>query len=159
MCYGTGFLKKKSGAGKEGGKERAFGLPVRSLTDRLKTRGMEKKKKTFACQIFPTWSALKTILPQGTKFKYPHEFKQIMIQHYSALTNSRTTSQSTILCCCSRKKSSFLRRAAKRTACQHAACLVIITGCAVTCWQGSGVHNKTLVWVGMNFTFLFFFVI
>lgn len=108
MCCGTGFLKK-GGAG-EGGKGRAFGLLVRSLTDRLKKKKKEKKK-TFAGQIFPTWSALIAILPQGTKFKYPHGFKQIIIQRYSALTNSCTTGQSKRLCRCSRKKSFFLCRA------------------------------------------------
>lgn len=56
---------KKGGAG-EGGKGRAFGLLVRSLTDRLTKRWIKKKeKKTFAGQIFPTWSALIAILPQG----------------------------------------------------------------------------------------------
>lgn len=43
MCYGTGILKK-GGAG-EGGKGRAFGLLVRSLTDRLKKRWIKKKKE------------------------------------------------------------------------------------------------------------------
>lgn len=71
----------------------------------------KEKKQTFAGQIFPTWSALIAILPQGTKFKYPHGFKQIIIQRYSALTNSCTTGQSKRLCRCSRKKSFFLCRA------------------------------------------------
>lgn len=62
-------------------------------------------------KFFPTWSMPFSILPQGTTFKYPHEFKQIIIQYYSALTVSRTVSQSKSLRCWSRKKSFFLNRA------------------------------------------------
>lgn len=88
-----------------------FELLVSSLTDRLKTRWVEKRKKNAGQFFSPTWSTLFEILLQGTAFKYHHEFKQIIIQYYSALTVSCTTSQSKRLCCCSRKKSFFLNRA------------------------------------------------
>lgn len=73
---------------------------------------MKKKRgKKWLAKFLPTWSTLFAILPQGTTFKYPHEFKQIIIQYYSALTVSCTASQSKGLCCSSRKKSFFLLRA------------------------------------------------
>lgn len=158
MCYGTGFLGEKEA--EQHKKKIPFELLVSSLTDRLKTRWVEKKKKKNAGQFLsPTWSTLFAILLQGTTFKYPHEFKQIIIQYYSALTVSCTASQSKRLCCWSTKKSFFLNRAVQTL--NLPKCRLFSYYHWLCCHMLTGFRRpqQDPVWIGMNFTFLFFFVI